>query len=156
MNWLTDIFVCTICFASCVTSDPWKVCEFVFAVAESCLPFCVGVKLGLTIRDEQRPRGFENRTLEEWSTSKLVKIAQWEVLWFVLHAKHYWGEQVRDYMGRKYVGEKRNAYEVLVGTAAGMKPLTIPRHRWENNFKMDFQITSTWSKSYFCTVTKHN
>jgi hypothetical protein len=25
-------------------------------------------------------------------------------------------------MGRKYVGEKRNAYEVSVGTPAGMKP----------------------------------
>jgi hypothetical protein len=32
-------------------------------------------------------------------------------------------------MGRKYMGEKRNAYEVLVGTPAVMKPLAIPRHR---------------------------
>jgi len=39
------------------------------------------------------------------------------------------------------MGEKRDAYEVLVGTPAGMKPLAIPRHRWENNFKMDFQGT---------------
>jgi len=31
-------------------------------------------------------------------------------------------------MGTKYMGEKRNAYEVSVETPAGMKPLAVPRH----------------------------
>jgi hypothetical protein len=32
-------------------------------------------------------------------------------------------------MGRKYMEEKRNAYEVLVGKPAGIQPLAMPRHR---------------------------
>jgi hypothetical protein len=37
------------------------------------------------------------------------------------------------------VGEKRNAYGVLVGKPYDKKPLGSPRHRWENNMKMDLK-----------------
>jgi hypothetical protein len=30
------------------------------------------------------------------------------------------------------VGEKRNAFRVLVGKPEGRRPLGRPRHRWEN------------------------
>jgi hypothetical protein len=40
-------------------------------------------------------------------------------------------------MGRKYMGKKRNAYGVLAGKPAIMRPLAIPMHRRENNFKME-------------------
>jgi hypothetical protein len=33
----------------------------------------------------------------------------------------------------------RDSYRVLVGKPAGKKPLGIPRHRWEDNIKMNLQ-----------------
>ena len=35
--------------------------------------------------------------------------------------------------------ERRGAYRVLVGKPEGKRPLGRPRHRWEDNIKMDFQ-----------------
>jgi len=37
------------------------------------------------------------------------------------------------------MGEKRGEYRVLVGNPEGKKPLGRPRHRRENNIKMDHQ-----------------
>ena len=37
------------------------------------------------------------------------------------------------------MGEKRGVYRVLVGKAVGKRPLGRPRHRWEDNIKMDLQ-----------------
>jgi hypothetical protein len=34
---------------------------------------------------------------------------------------------------------RRGAYGILVGKSEGKRPLGIPRHRWENNIKMDLQ-----------------
>jgi hypothetical protein len=36
-------------------------------------------------------------------------------------------------------GEKRNAYRILVGKPAGKRPLGRPRHRWEDNIRMDLR-----------------
>jgi hypothetical protein len=35
------------------------------------------------------------------------------------------------------MGEKRNAYRLLVGNPEGKRPLGKPRRRWVNNIKMD-------------------
>jgi hypothetical protein len=35
------------------------------------------------------------------------------------------------------MGEKRNAYRVLVGKPEGKRPLGRPRHRWVDNVRMD-------------------
>jgi len=35
--------------------------------------------------------------------------------------------------------ERRGIYRVLVGEIEGKRPLGRPRHRWENNIKMDLQ-----------------
>jgi len=37
------------------------------------------------------------------------------------------------------IGEGRGVYRVLVGNLEGKRPLGRPRHRWEDNIKMDFQ-----------------
>jgi hypothetical protein len=37
------------------------------------------------------------------------------------------------------MGEKRNAYRILVGNPEGERPPGRPRHRWVNNIKMDFR-----------------
>jgi len=41
-------------------------------------------------------------------------------------------------------GERRGVYRVLVGKPEGKRPLGRPRHRWENNIKMDLQDRDRW------------
>jgi hypothetical protein len=36
------------------------------------------------------------------------------------------------------MGEKRNAYRLLVGKPEGKRPLGRPRRRWVDNIRMDF------------------
>ena len=37
------------------------------------------------------------------------------------------------------IGEGRGMYRVLVGKPEGKRPLGRPRHRWEDNIKLDLQ-----------------
>jgi hypothetical protein len=37
------------------------------------------------------------------------------------------------------MGEDRGVHRVLVGKPEGKRPLGRPRHRWEDNIKMDIQ-----------------
>jgi hypothetical protein len=37
------------------------------------------------------------------------------------------------------MGERRGAYRALVGKPDGRRPLGRPRHRWEDNIKMDLR-----------------
>jgi len=37
------------------------------------------------------------------------------------------------------MGEKRGVYRVLVGKPEGRRPLGRPRHRWEDNIRMDLR-----------------
>jgi hypothetical protein len=36
------------------------------------------------------------------------------------------------------IGERRNAYKILVGKPERKNILGSPRHRWEDNIKMDY------------------
>jgi hypothetical protein len=38
-----------------------------------------------------------------------------------------------------YVGESRGVYRVLVGKPERKRPLARPRHRWDDNIKLDLQ-----------------
>jgi hypothetical protein len=38
------------------------------------------------------------------------------------------------------MGEKRNAYMILVGKPEGKRPLGRPRRRWVDNIKMDLEV----------------
>jgi hypothetical protein len=37
------------------------------------------------------------------------------------------------------MGEVRGAYNILVGRPEGRRPLGRPRHRWEDNIKIDLR-----------------
>jgi hypothetical protein len=39
------------------------------------------------------------------------------------------------------LGERRNAYRILVGNPEARKPLGRPRRRWVDNIKMDLRET---------------
>jgi hypothetical protein len=39
------------------------------------------------------------------------------------------------------MGEERKVYKVLVGKPEGKRPLGRPRHRWENEIRMDLGET---------------
>jgi len=39
----------------------------------------------------------------------------------------------------EHMGERRDVYRVMVGKPEGKRPLGRPRHRWEDNIKMDLQ-----------------
>jgi hypothetical protein len=41
--------------------------------------------------------------------------------------------------------ERRGVYRVLVGKPEGKRPLVRPRHRWEDNIKMDLQEVVLWT-----------
>jgi hypothetical protein len=43
------------------------------------------------------------------------------------------------------MGEKRNAYRILVGTLEGKRPLGRPRRRWADNIEIDLRDRMGWS-----------
>jgi hypothetical protein len=49
-------------------------------------------------------------------------------------------------MGRHIarMGEKRNAYRVLVGNPEGKRTLGRPRHRWVDSIEMDLKEMMGW------------
>jgi hypothetical protein len=43
------------------------------------------------------------------------------------------------------MGEEGGVYRVLVRKSEGKRPLGRPRHRWEDNIRMDLQKVGYWS-----------
>jgi len=43
------------------------------------------------------------------------------------------------------LGERRDVYRVLVGKHEEKRPLGRPRHRWEDNIKIDLRNVGVWT-----------
>jgi hypothetical protein len=106
-----------------------------------------GTVRSLTLREEHRLRVFENKVLRRIFGPKRDEMTGG---WRKLH-----NEELRDLYSSPSIiriiksrrmrwaghvarmGEKRNAYRLLVGKPGGKRPLGRPRRRWVVNIKMD-------------------
>ncbi|KAJ4449272.1 hypothetical protein ANN_00670 [Periplaneta americana] len=103
----------------------------------------------LTLREEQRLRVFENKVLRKIFGAKRDEVTgEWKKLHNTeLHASYSSPGIIRNIKSRRLrwaghvarMGESRNGYSVLVGRLEGKRPLGRPRHRWEDNIKMDLR-----------------
>ena len=103
----------------------------------------------LILREERRLRVIENRMLRRVFGLKRDEV---KGEWRKLH-----NEELRDFYTLPNIvrvvksrrkrwaghvarmGERRVVHSVLVGKAEGKRPLGRPRHRWEDNIKIDLQ-----------------
>lgn len=109
---------------------------------------CFKETLSPTSREEDRLRMFKNRMLREVLGHKLEDITggcwklhdgslqictphQTLLEWSNEGGWGEWGGHVA------HIGEKRDAYRVLVGKTEGKRRLLRPGRRWKNNIKMD-------------------
>jgi hypothetical protein len=103
----------------------------------------------LTLREECRLRVFENRVLRRVFGPKRDEVTG---EWRKLHSEelsdmYFLANIVRVVKSRRIrweghvarMGEGRDVHRVLVGKPEGKRPLGRPRHRWEDNIKMDLQ-----------------
>jgi hypothetical protein len=103
----------------------------------------------LTLREGHRLRVFENRVLRRIFGPKRDEVTgEWRrlhneelndlysspnIIRVIKSRRMRWaGHVVR-------MGEGRGPYRILVGRPEGRSPLGRPRHRWEDNIKMDLQ-----------------
>jgi hypothetical protein len=91
----------------------------------------------LTLREESRLRVFENTVLRRIFGPKRDEVTRG---WRRLHNKELYAL----YSSPHIIGiiksrRLRWAYRVLVGKPEG-RPLGKPRHRWEDNIKMDLRV----------------
>jgi len=101
------------------------------------------------LREECWLRVFENRVLRrifgprrEEVTGEWRKVHNEElndlysspnIVWVIKSRRVRWAGHVA------HMGERRGVHRVLVGKPEGKRPLRRPRHRWEDNIKMDLQ-----------------
>jgi hypothetical protein len=104
----------------------------------------------LTLKEEGRLRVFENRVLRRIFGPKRDEVTvEWRRLHNeVLDSLYSSPNIIRVTKSRRLrwaehdvarMGERRGAYRVLVSKPEGRRPLERPRHRWEDNIKMDLR-----------------
>jgi len=113
------------------------------------LLFCMGVKLGLTWREERRLRMFENRVLRRiFGPKKDEVIGNWRKLHNdELNDLYSSPNIVRGIKSTRMewtghvacIGKRRGVYRILVRKPEGKRPLGRTRSIWEDNIKMDLQ-----------------
>jgi hypothetical protein len=104
----------------------------------------MGKKLSLTLRDLDRLRLFDNRVLRIFGPKRNEVTGVWRklhieellnlyfsasIIRIIKSRRMRWGGHVAR------MGEKRNAYNILVGNPEGKRP----RRRWMDNNKMDLR-----------------
>jgi hypothetical protein len=101
----------------------------------------------LTLREEHRLRVFENRVLRRIFGPKRDEVTgEWRklhnkelhdlypspsIITIIKSRRMRWADHVAR------MGEKKNAYRLLVGKPEGKRPLGRPRRRWVDNIRMD-------------------
>jgi hypothetical protein len=70
--------------------------------------------------------------------SRLCSIISYKIIlfryrFFYIKSRMGWAGHIA------HMGEKRNAYKILVGKSKGMRPLVRQRHWWEHNIKLERQ-----------------
>jgi hypothetical protein len=102
----------------------------------------------LTLGEESRLRGFENRVLRKIFGPNREEDGSWRKLHNdELHDLYSSPNIVRVIKSRRMrlaghvarMGEGRGVYRVLVGRPEGKRPLRRSRRRWEGNIKMDLR-----------------
>jgi hypothetical protein len=102
----------------------------------------------LTLGEEHRLGVFENSVLRMTFGPKKAEDGLWRKLYNdELHNLYSSLNIVRVIKSRRmrwaghvaHMGEGRGVYRVLVGRPEGKRPLGRPRHRWEDNIKMDLR-----------------
>jgi hypothetical protein len=98
--------------------------------------------------EEHRLRVFENRVLRRIFGPKREEDGSGRKLYNdELHSLYSSPNIIRVIKSRKmrwtvhvaHMGEGRGVYRVLIGRPEGKRPLERPRHRWEDNIKMDLR-----------------
>jgi hypothetical protein len=95
----------------------------------------------LTLREEYRLRVFENRVLRRIFGPKRDGVTGG---WRKLHNEELHGlysspSIVKVIKAKRMRWEVRGAYNILVGRPERRRPLGRPRHRWEDNIKLDLR-----------------
>jgi hypothetical protein len=102
----------------------------------------------LTLREEHRLRDSENRVLRRIFGPKREEDGLWRKLFNdELHSMYssqniVWVIKSRRMRWMRHMTcmqEGRCVYRVSVGKPKGKRPLGQPRHRWEDNIKMDLR-----------------
>jgi len=100
------------------------------------------------LREECRLRVFENKVLRRFGTKRDEVTGEWGKLYNEELSDLYSSPNIiqviksRRMRWEVYVarmGERRGNYRVLVGKPEGERPQGRPRHRWEDNIRMDLQ-----------------
>ena len=102
----------------------------------------------LTLREKRRLRVFENRVLRrifgpkrDGVTGEWTKLHNEELNDLYCSPNIVWviklGMRWEEHVARMVEG--RGVYRIFVGKPEGRRPLERPRHRWEDNIKMDLQ-----------------
>ena len=102
----------------------------------------------LTLREEHRLRVFEDRVVRIIFGPKRYDVTgEWRKLHEELYDLYCSPNTVRVTESRRmrwaghvaHMREGRGKYRVLVGKPERKRPLGRPRHRWEDNIKIDLQ-----------------
>jgi hypothetical protein len=93
----------------------------------------------LTLGDEQRLRVFGPKREEDGSWRKLYSDKIHDLYSLPNIARVIISRRMRWAGHMACMGKGRGVYRVLVGRPKGRRPLGRPRHRWEDNIKMDLR-----------------